>query len=67
MEATDAGAHHRPDPMHTFFTLLKVDPASGHKSALPYRFETSAEAGEKVAELQAAEPEFRFVVQVVAA
>lgn len=53
--------------MHTFFTLLKVDPASGLRTALPYRFETSTEAGEKVAELQAAEPHFRFVVQVVAA
>lgn len=53
--------------MHTFFTLLKVDPASGLRTSLPYRFDTSVEAGEKVAELQAAEPHFRFVIQVVAA
>jgi hypothetical protein len=53
--------------MTTFFTLLKVDPASGLRTPLPYRFETSTEAGEKVAELQATEPQFRFIVQVVAA
>lgn len=34
---------------------------------MPFRFGTSAEAGEKVAELQATEPHYRYIVQVVAA
>ncbi len=51
--------------MQTTFALLRLDPLSGCRVSLPYHYPTSMEAVRKVAELQASEPRFRYIVQVV--
>jgi hypothetical protein len=51
----------------TAFIVERMDPGSGHRESLPFRFHRQEEAAAMAAELTLSDPQYAYIVKFVAA